>query len=204
MSFEELSYLDSDRRSGDGDKDITFGATFCFELDDLLVFSGVLATLTFDLDDFFEEEERCCCFERRLWPRLLELELLLLESPESELPEEEPEDPDEDDEEEDEEDEDDELEEERERFFLGRLLVSSSLADCRFLSSPPAGAVVRFLAFSSYSSWWDDLRFLLPLPLAAEGSSRRADDLLVVEVLGRTFFTGVESRSGAESSSSLL
>lgn len=78
--------------------------------------------------------------------------------------------------------------------FLGRLLVSSSLADCRFLSSPPAGAVVRFLAFSSYSSWWDDLRFLLPLPLAAEGgSSRRADDLLVVEVLGRTFFTGVES-----------
>lgn len=205
MSFEELSCLDSDRRSGDGDKDITFGATFCFELDDLLAFSGVLATLTFDLDDFFEVEERWCCFERRLWPRLLELELLLLESPESELPEEEPEEPDEDDEEEDEEDEDDELEEERERFFLGRLLVSSSLADCRFLSSPQAGAVVRFLAFSSYSSWWDDLRFLLPLPLAAEGgSSRRADDLLVVEVLGRTFFTGVESRSGAESSSSLL
>lgn len=165
----------------------------CFELDDLLAaFSGVVATLTFDLDDFFEEEERCCCFERRLWPRLLELELLLLESPESELPEEEPEDPDEDDEEEDEEDEDDELEEERERFFLGRLLVSSSLADCRFLSSPPAGAAVRFLAFSSYSSWWDDLRFLLPL-LAAEGSSRRADDLLVVVVVGRTFFTGVES-----------
>lgn len=109
--------MDSDRRSGDGDKDITFGATFCFELDDLLAFSGVLATLTFDLDDFFEEEERWCCFERRLWPRLLELELLLLESPESELPEEEPEDPDEDDEEEDEEDEDDELEEERERFW---------------------------------------------------------------------------------------
>lgn len=204
MSFEELSCFDSDRRSGEGDKDITFGATFCFELDDLLAFSGVVATLTFDLDVFFEEDERC--FERRLWPRLLELELLLLESPESELPEEEPEDPDEDDEEEDDEDEDDELEEERERFFLGRLLVSSSLEDVRFLSSPPAGVVVRFLAFSSYSSWWDDLRFLLPLPLAAEGSSRRADDLLVlvVVVLGRTFFTGVESRSGAESSSSLL
>lgn len=122
-----------------------------------------------DFLDFFEE----WCFERRLWPpRLLELLLLLalLESEEADDDEDEDEEVDD-----DEEDEDDELEEERERFFLGRFLVSSSLEDF-FLSSP----VLRFLAFSLYSSWWDDLRFLLPLP--ADGSSRlgRAADLLLV------------------------
>lgn len=196
MSFEELSCLDSDRRSGDGDG--TFGVTLlllsCLELD-LLDFSGVAADV--DFFDFFEEWW-WWCFERRLWPpRLLELLLLLLESSESEEPDDD-EDAVEDEEDDDEEDEEEELEDERERFFLGRLLESSSLEDRSFLSSPVP--LVRFLAFSSYSSWWDDLRFLL----AAAGSSRRAAaDLLL---LGRTFFTGVESRSGAESSwsSSLL
>lgn len=163
----------------------------CFEDDERDLSGDAAATNFLDDDDdaFFELR----CLERLRWWRR-RLELLLLLDPEAD-DEEEDEDEDEDDEDDEEEDdEDEELEEERERcgFFLARFLASSSLeVVVRFLSSV-AFIAIRFLAFSSWPSCWswreeDDLRFLL------DSSWRPEDDLVA------TFFTGVESRSGAES-----
>lgn len=164
----------------------------CFE-DDERALSGDAADFLDDDDDFFELR----CLERLRRRRRLELLLLLESEPEADDDEEDDDEDEEDEDDEEEDDEDEELEDERERccFFLARFLASSSL-EVRFLSSV---ADVRFLAFSSYTSWsWreeDDLRFLL------DSSWRPADDLgaVVLLLLVATFFTGVESRSGAES-----